>query len=712
MLIVPIAHERQSVQRLPWVTFGIIAINVLVFLFTNFSGSSESEQNDALMNFEQYYWSHPYLTIPEETKQFFSARDLEQISLLKEGTDLTQIPEDVLASEQAELDGLAKKALNLVNEHPFQKYGYIPGKSSIFNLITCMFVHSGWLHLIGNMLFLYLAGCSIEDLWGRPLYIGFYLTSGIAATLVHVLKFSDSVEPLVGASGAIAGLMGAFLFRLYKTKIRFFYILIIFLRPKWGTFEAPAYVMLPLWLVQQVFFAAISDESAGVAFWAHIGGFLFGFIVAFAMKMARIEEKFIAPAIEKRVSLAQNPDFLRAMELSEKGDYPDALILLEKVVRKEPNHIDAYMEMRRIAEIKRDSSLYSKYSASVFEILYRNRDWDLLQDLYSQYQSDRRDEILPAKTFFSLASFFEETQDFAAAEKHYIDLIQNYPDDAFAMKGASKLSRLYFDKLQDREKGIAEFWRSYHHPLSSDQWRSALQTDMKRYDIPDSRGKAPVLPIVPRTTPPKPVETPVFENAVPFVSAAAQMSFAPEQQPVQSTPPAAPARHSVPVSEGDAIVLPSWEFDGQSGGNWTLVRCRMERIQMKGLLLRNHEKAVGQLGWKKIQKVSVGRIRKKDPADSRNDKDYLLVDLVTADPENGRVIAYRLDSSEVPFEKIFPGVEQTFAEAFQNFIGIIINNSSAQCYPNRDSCTGPLFATFPDEERYETRARNKLLALL
>lgn len=708
MLIVPIAHERQSVQRLPWVTFGIIAINVLVFLFTNFSGPGESEQNDTLLKFEQYYWSHPYLTIPEETKRFFSAKDLEQISLLKEGTDLTQIPPEVLAQEQSELDALAKKVLNLVNEHPFQKYGYIPGKSSIFNLITCMFVHSGWLHLIGNMLFLYLAGCSIEDLWGRPLYIGFYLTSGIAATLVHVLKFSNSVEPLVGASGAIAGLMGAFLFRLYKTKIRFFYILIIFLRPKWGTFEAPAYVMLPLWLVQQIFFAGISDESAGVAFWAHIGGFLFGFVFAFAMKMAQIEEKFIAPAIEKKVSLAQNPDFLRAMELSEKGDYPDALILLEKVVRKEPNHIDAYMEMRRIAEIKRDSSLYSKYSAAVFEILYRNRDWDLLQDLYSQYQSDRREEILPAKTLFSLASFFEETQDLGAAEKHYVDLIQHYPDDAFAMKGASKLSRLYFDKLQDREKGIAEFWRSYHHPLSSDQWRTALQMDMKRYDIPQTTGQAQ-LPSPSKVVPQAPVDTSVPGDAVPFVSAAAKMSFSPQQEVV---PLQQPAREPLPRSEGDTIVLPSWEFDGQSGGNWTLVRCRMERIQMKGLLLRNQEKAAGQLGWKKIQKVSVGRIRKKDPADPRNDKDYLLVDLVTADPENGRVIAYRLDSSELPFEKIFPGVEQTFAEAFQNFAGIIINNSGAQCYPNRDSCTGPLFATFPDEERYETRTREKLLALL
>ena len=711
MLIVPIAHEHQSVQRLPWVTFGIIAINLLVFLFTNYSGPGENEQNDALYKFEQYYWSHPYLTIPEESKQFFSARELEQLSLLKEGTDLTQIPPDVRAQEQAELDTLSRKVLNLVNEHPFQRYGYVPGKSSILNLITCMFVHSGWLHLIGNMLFLYLAGCTIEDLWGRPLFVGFYLTSGIAATLVHVLKFSDSVSPLVGASGAIAGLMGAFLFRLYKTKIRFFYILILFLRPKWGTFEAPAYVMLPLWLLQQIFFAAISDESAGVAFWAHIGGFLFGFVFAFAMKMAKIEEKFIAPAIEKKVSLAQNPDFLRAMELSEQGDYPDALILLEKVVRKEPNHVDAYMEMRRIAEIEKDSPLYTKYSAAIFEILFRNRDWDLLQDLYIQYQGEQRNEGLPGKTLFSLASFFEETQDFASAEKHYLDLIQNYPDDAFAMKASSKLSRLYFDKLKDREKGIAQFWRSYHHPLSSDQWRTALQTDMKRYDIPQTPGQ--IQPSVP--SPPlkaitaAPVEQTVSGDAVPFVTAAAQVSFTPSQP--KTSAPSARSVESIALS-GDTIVLPGWEFDGQSGDGWTVVRCRMERIQMKGLLLRNQATTTGQLVWKKIHKVSVGRIRKKDPADPRNDKDYLLVDLVTADSENGRLIAYRLDSSELPFAKIFPGVEQTFAEAFQNFVGIILNNSGAQCYPNRDSCTGPLFASFPDEERYETRTREKLLAVL
>ncbi len=714
MFILPIGHESQKVQRLPWVTFGMIALNIVVFLFTHFGNPGESEQNEALYKLQEYYWSHPYLTIPEETKQFFSSKDLEQLALLKEGTDLTQIPPEVRAVEQAELDAIVKKVLKLVNEDPFQQYGYVPGKSSIVSLITCMFVHAGWFHLIGNMLFLYLAGCSMEDLWGRPLYIGFYLASGIAATLVHVFKFPDSVSPLIGASGAIAGLMGAFLFRLYKTKIRFFYLLIIFLTPKWGTFNAPAYIMLPLWLLLQIFYASITDESAGVAFWAHIGGFLFGFLFAYAMKMGKVEEKFIAPSIEKKVSLAQNPDFLRAMELSENKDYPNALILLETVVRKEPNHVDAYMEMRRIAEIKRDSHLTTKYSAAVFELLYRNRDWDLLQDLYSQYQVDHMNELLPVKTLFSLASFFEETQDFTAAEKHYLDLIQNYPEDALAMKGSSKLSRLYFDKLQNRDKGIWEFWRSYNHPLSSEQWRSALQADMKRYEIPETpvqvQTPAPKASSSPPFAPSANVEARVPDRAVPFGTAAAQVSFVPQPQ-TGSAPPAS-RMDAAPASDGDTVMLPGWEFDGSSGGKWTIVRCRLERIQMKGLLCRNHEKTAGLLSWKKIQIVSVARIRKKDPADPRNDKDYLLVDLIAADSENGRVIDYRLDSGELPFEKMFPGVEQSFSEAYQNFMGIILNNSGARCYPNRDSCTGPLFASFPDEERYETRTREKLLALL
>ena len=217
-----------------------------------------------------------------------------------------------------------------------------------------MFLHAGYMHLIGNMLFLFLAGCAIEDVWGRPLFIAFYFVSGIVATISFQIASSNSMVALVGASGAIAGLMGAFLIRLAKTQIRFFYLLfLLFFGFRTGTFNAPAYLMLPLWLLQQVVYASFHEGEGGVAFSAHIGGFVFGAAIALVMKFTQVEEKFIAPSIERKVSLEQNPLFLKGVQLAESKDYTGALIHLQKVVREDPSHFEAFMEMRRIAESTR-----------------------------------------------------------------------------------------------------------------------------------------------------------------------------------------------------------------------------------------------------------------------------------------------------------------------------------------------------------------------
>src|SRR3990172_13031742 len=240
MLLLPYAHERQTVQRLPWITFGLIALNVLIFLITTYGSGGVNEGDQSLYQFREYIASHPYLKIPTEMEQFFDEQELDQLAALREVFDTSTISAWDMEQEQGMLKSLAERVLEAVEEDPFQKYGYVPSNPSFASLLTCMFLHAGWLHLIGNMLFLYLVGCSIEDLWGRPLYIGFYTIGGIAATLTHVLKYPTSDDPLIGASGAIAALMGAFLIRLYDTKISFFYMLGFWYR---GTFQAPAYIM-------------------------------------------------------------------------------------------------------------------------------------------------------------------------------------------------------------------------------------------------------------------------------------------------------------------------------------------------------------------------------------------------------------------------------------------------------------------------------------
>ena len=131
--------------------------------------------------------------------------------------------------------------------------------------------------MIGNMWFLYLVGSSIEDIWGRRYFVSLYLASGLLACTLHGLVYQGSDIPVVGASGAIAGLMGAFMIRNYRVRMRFFYFFLIFIYPLYGTFYLRAYVALGGWFIMQLLFGTISlGAGAGVAYWAHIGGFLAG----------------------------------------------------------------------------------------------------------------------------------------------------------------------------------------------------------------------------------------------------------------------------------------------------------------------------------------------------------------------------------------------------------------------------------------------------
>lgn len=146
-------------------------------------------------------------------------------------------------------------------------------------ILTAMFMHAGWMHIIGNMVFLWAFGPEIEEAMGRLRYLIFYLLSGLAASLAQVVAMPVSTVPNLGASGAIAGVMGAFLITYPRDQIRTLVLFGWFARV---TF-IPAALLIGLWFVIQLFSevgAVASVQSGGVAYMAHVGGFIFGAITA------------------------------------------------------------------------------------------------------------------------------------------------------------------------------------------------------------------------------------------------------------------------------------------------------------------------------------------------------------------------------------------------------------------------------------------------
>lgn len=162
-------------------------------------------------------------------------------------------------------------------------------------LFTCMFLHGGWLHLIGNLWSLWIFGDNVEDRLGHVGYLLFYLASGIAAGLAHLVVHPDSAVPTIGASGAIAGVMGAYLLFYPNARVQmlvwFFYFVDIVV--------APASLFLGMWFLLQFFQGtfALTGGAGGVAWWAHIGGFAMGFLVA---ALLRAIGETSPPVLERR----------------------------------------------------------------------------------------------------------------------------------------------------------------------------------------------------------------------------------------------------------------------------------------------------------------------------------------------------------------------------------------------------------------------------
>lgn len=146
----------------------------------------------------------------------------------------------------------------------------------LHTLLTSMFLHGGWMHLAGNMLFLWVFGDNMEDEMGHVPYLAFYLACGVAASLAEVVAAPFSRVPTVGASGAIAGVMGGYLLLFPKARVDILIIIVFFVK----IIPIPAWIVLLAWLAMQVLggFNAVLGEG-GVAYWAHAGGFAAGVVL-------------------------------------------------------------------------------------------------------------------------------------------------------------------------------------------------------------------------------------------------------------------------------------------------------------------------------------------------------------------------------------------------------------------------------------------------
>jgi membrane associated rhomboid family serine protease len=379
MFVIPIG-TKASLALKPKVTISLIAINVLIGLFT-FPMMMQTEkdllkvqreryamqvrlyisEHSSESSYDRYFDSH----IHEAVRDIKNAEDYYELevgvmeALTYAGVDIDDLQdyENVLAEREEsyyelyddqiydfrEWKRLYEKEDKVLSANVIHSLGLVPSKMSrVHTFISYLFLHGGLWHLLGNMLFLWVVGCLLEDSWGRAPFIIFYAIGGVIAGLAHCLQDTSSSVPLIGASGAIAALMGAFTIRHFFTKIKFFYFFIIFFRPFWGTFHLPAFVFLPFWFAQQLFMKYLTDFVGGsdVAYLAHIAGYLMGICTALAVRATGFEDRFIAPRVQRKQvdeGVLKDPRFDEACDMLEKGNTERAKMLFTQLIRSRPN---------------------------------------------------------------------------------------------------------------------------------------------------------------------------------------------------------------------------------------------------------------------------------------------------------------------------------------------------------------------------------------
>src|SRR5215469_17320684 len=347
-MLIPIKHENMSARRWPVITFALIAINVVVFAATYLPLQDEQKHIGQLkLHIILLAAAHPELKVPSNSKDVVSALRDHHSTAWTELSTTRRGPMDewdarMLRTKdpellQSEMNSLSADLEQARANSIVEKYAFVPAHPTGISYLTANFLHGGILHLVGNMWFLWLAGFVLEDFWGRPLYGFFYLLSGAASMMFDAWLNPGSIVPTLGASGAIAALMGAFLVRFPKMRIEMLWWL--FLRPR--RFKAPAYWLLPAWLVVEVFYGSIFGQSAGVAHWAHVGGFLFGALAALGLRYSGLEQT-AHEKVEAELTLQSDPEIQQASELIDKGDLATAEILLKEHVARKPDSVDGY----------------------------------------------------------------------------------------------------------------------------------------------------------------------------------------------------------------------------------------------------------------------------------------------------------------------------------------------------------------------------------
>lgn len=459
-ILIPIGNENSTVRRMPVITFTIMALNVIIY-FVSLPGLAD--QNRQMMNtftkVQAFIESNRKMLADDSVRSrlreegFISREEEEEIkqqfknnpglegqySAWLRGAEATQLREEFML--------MIKQFREATSDHLYFKYGLAPhGNWKIYQLITWAFLHGGLLHLFGNLIFFFAVGFSLEDLWGRGTFLTFFLLGSIASAIPAVV--SPLSVPMIGASGAVSATMGAFLIRLYRSKVIIRWITLAFALPfllvgkkPFGRIQVAAYLYIPFYFLVQVLTVWFNHRlgvTSETAYSAHFGGFLFGVVFALMMKATKAEEKYIHPKIEAKVSFSASPIVTQALDVLDKGDSIGAERMLRTQLVKSPNDVDLIMALIQIYQHTSNfDQLNAMYGRLIRHHLSKQDKEAALyayDNLLSAFPDNHMDVRIPSRDWIVVCEYLAEVNMIKEASVEYERLANTYSDDPLIVR--------------------------------------------------------------------------------------------------------------------------------------------------------------------------------------------------------------------------------------------------------------------------------------
>lgn len=469
MLIVPIENKPEW-SKPPFITIALILINFVVFVFYQGTDNEIADramgyyQQHELLEFERDYYldysesEHPELaenlqqiTASDERDAFLSQHiffdrgfDRYLQSSWNNGSIALTTETESWPMQRQEFEQQRNRISSIAA-------GLTPAEAHPLAFITNQFLHGGWGHLLGNMVFLFLFGFTLETVLRPYQYLLMYLASGVAANLLHLALNSGSYIPVIGASGAISGLMGMYLALYRLRKIRFFYSFLFY----FGEFTAPALFILPLWLAKELYGHFFTESNT--AYWAHIGGLLAGVVMMFFAR--RTQQEFSQEQESKSQDDAFGQLLKRIQQAMSNMDFARARILARQACEQQP--FDA-RPWRYLYDISKSQPQSKQFHEAVFNLLkqfvsrespYANWQADV-DEVLQQYQAlHPKAPALTGNLSLALANKFWQNNAMQAAEEFLQRAQQQGIKSAGMIKLLTQMASYYQQRQQSEKAG-------------------------------------------------------------------------------------------------------------------------------------------------------------------------------------------------------------------------------------------------------------------